>query len=67
MHSSPRGKVYLDKQNEDLERALTTLQNAIKKIDQETRARFKETLIKSTPACRRFSQEYSVEDTPILI
>ena len=39
-------KVYLDKQNEDLERALTTLQNAIKKIDQETRARFKETFDK---------------------
>ena len=36
-------KVYLDKQNDDLERALDTLQNAIKKIDQETRARFKET------------------------
>jgi chromosome segregation protein len=34
-------KVYLDKQNDDLERALNTLQNAIKKIDQETRARFK--------------------------
>jgi len=39
-------KVYLDKQNDDLERALTTLQNAIKKIDQETRARFKETFDK---------------------
>ena len=36
-------KIYLDKQNDDLERALNTLQNAIKKIDQETRARFKET------------------------
>ncbi len=39
-------KVYLDKQNDDLERALNTLQNAIKKIDQETRARFKETFDK---------------------
>ncbi len=36
-------KVYLDKQNEDLEKALNTLRNAIRKIDKETRARFKET------------------------
>lgn len=39
-------KIYLDKQNDDLERALTTLQNAIRKIDKETRARFKETFDK---------------------
>lgn len=39
-------KVYLDKQNDDLERALETLQNAIRKIDKETRARFKETFDK---------------------
>ena len=39
-------KVYLDKQNEDLERALVTLQNAIRKIDKETRTRFKETFDK---------------------
>ena len=39
-------KVYLDKQNEDLEKALNTLQNAIRKIDKETRARFKETFDK---------------------
>ncbi|MEQ8408011.1 MAG: chromosome segregation protein SMC [Gammaproteobacteria bacterium] len=36
-------KVYLDKQNDDLEKALETLRNAIRKIDKETRARFKET------------------------
>ena len=36
-------KEYLDAQNEDLESALTTLENAIKKIDKETRDRFKET------------------------
>lgn len=36
-------KEYLDKQHEDLSEALTTLQNAIKKIDRETRTRFKET------------------------
>jgi len=39
-------KVYLDEQNEDLERALKTLQNAIRKIDKETRTRFKETFDK---------------------
>ncbi len=39
-------KVYLDRQNEDLEKALATLQNAIRKIDKETRTRFKETFDK---------------------
>lgn len=39
-------KVYLDKQNEDLEKALDTLENAIRKIDKETRTRFKETFDK---------------------
>ena len=33
----------LDKQNNDLTEALTTLENAIHKIDKETRTRFKET------------------------
>ncbi|MDG1814205.1 MAG: chromosome segregation protein SMC [Porticoccaceae bacterium] len=36
-------KDYLDQQNAELEEALTTLQNAIQKIDRETRTRFKET------------------------
>jgi len=36
-------KVYLDQQNEDLEQALETLLTAIRKIDRETRHRFKET------------------------
>ncbi|MCK5881369.1 MAG: chromosome segregation protein SMC, partial [Sinobacterium sp.] len=36
-------KTYLDTQNEDLEKALTTLENAIRKIDKETRLRFKDT------------------------
>ena len=36
-------KHYLDAQNDDLREALTTLENAIKKIDRETRTRFKET------------------------
>jgi chromosome segregation protein len=36
-------KQYLDAQNEDLESALATLEAAIRKIDRETRSRFKET------------------------
>jgi chromosome segregation protein len=36
-------KVYLDAQNEDLEKALSTLEGAIHKIDNETRNRFQET------------------------
>lgn len=36
-------KTYLDSQNEDLTGALTTLENAIRKIDKETRTRFRET------------------------
>jgi chromosome segregation protein len=36
-------KNYLDAQNDDLNEALETLGNAIKRIDRETRTRFKET------------------------
>ncbi len=36
-------KEYLDSQHEDLTEALTTLTNAIRKIDRETRIRFKDT------------------------
>ncbi len=39
-------KQYLDAQNEDLEKALATLEQAIRKIDIETRTRFKETFDK---------------------
>ncbi|WP_251359940.1 chromosome segregation protein SMC [Kangiella sp. TOML190] len=39
-------KVYLDAQNEDLTDALETLESAIRKIDHETRTRFKETFDK---------------------
>lgn len=39
-------KNYLDAQNDDLESALTTLENAIRKIDRETRQRFKTTFDK---------------------
>ncbi|WP_020209607.1 chromosome segregation protein SMC [Gilvimarinus chinensis] len=41
--SESERKNYLDAQNEDLMEALETLENAIKKIDRETRTRFKET------------------------
>jgi chromosome segregation protein len=44
--SQSERKIYLDQQNEDLEKALQTLQNAIRKIDRETRTRFKETFDK---------------------
>ncbi len=39
-------KEYLDSQQADLASALETLENAIKKIDKETRSRFKETFDK---------------------
>jgi chromosome segregation protein len=39
-------KQYLDAQNEDLETALNTLESAIRKIDKETRNRFRETFDK---------------------
>lgn len=39
-------KEYLDAQHADLTEALTTLQNAIRRIDRETKARFKDTFEK---------------------
>lgn len=39
-------KTYLDEQNQDLTEALETLETAIRKIDRETRQRFKETFDK---------------------
>lgn len=41
--SQSERKKYLDSQNDDLTAALETLETAIKKIDKETRTRFKET------------------------
>ena len=46
-------KEYLDKQTEDLLAALTTLENAINKIDRETRTRFKETYDKVNDGLKR--------------
>ncbi len=39
-------KAYLDRQHRDLTEALETLENAIRRIDRETRARFRETFDK---------------------
>ncbi len=39
-------KIYLDAQHEDLDEALESLESAIRKIDKETRTRFKETFDK---------------------
>jgi chromosome segregation protein len=44
--SQSERKTYLDSQHNDLTQALETLENAIRKIDRETRARFKETFDK---------------------
>jgi chromosome segregation protein len=50
-------KTYLDSQDEDLAKALNTLENAIHKIDKETRTRFKETFDKlNTNLKERFPQ-----------
>jgi chromosome segregation protein len=44
--SQSQRKAYLDQQNDDLESALNTLENAIRKIDDETKHRFQETFDK---------------------
>lgn len=44
--SQAERKTYLDQQDADLQEALETLENAIRKIDRETRALFKETFDK---------------------
>ena len=46
-------KNYLDAQNEDLIKALDTLESAIAKIDRETRTRFKETFDKINSGVQR--------------
>ncbi len=59
-------KTYLDNQLADLVSAMETLEGAIKKIDRETRQRFKETFDQaSTPACRNCSRACSAAATPI--
>ncbi len=46
-------KEYLDAQNKDLAEALDTLENAIRKIDRETRTRFKDTFDKANAGLNR--------------
>lgn len=46
-------KTYLDAQNDDLLRALETLEGAIAKIDRETRTRFRETFDKINSGVQR--------------
>lgn len=46
-------KKHLDTQNDDLEAAMETLENAIRKIDKETRSRFKETFDKVNDDVKR--------------
>ena len=45
-HQQRERKSYLDAQHEDVTRSLETLEEAIRKIDRETRTRFKETFDK---------------------
>ncbi len=47
-------KGYLDKQYDDLIQALTTLEEAMRKIDRETRTRFKETFEKVNEGFQKF-------------
>lgn len=47
-------KRYLDKQHQDLSEALATLEDAIRKMDQESRARFKETFDKVNTGFQSF-------------
>jgi chromosome segregation protein len=47
-------KAYIDKQYEDLSQALNTLTEAIRKIDRETRMRFKETYDKVNEGYQNF-------------
>lgn len=51
--SSLERKMYLDSQCKDLNEALETLENAIRKIDKETKARFKETFDKVNDEFKR--------------
>ncbi len=47
-------KTYLDRQHDDLSQALATLEEAIRKMDRETRTRFKETFDKVNDGFQRF-------------
>jgi chromosome segregation protein len=47
-------KQYLDKQHEDLSKAMETLEEAMRKIDRETRTRFKETFDRVNTGVQEF-------------
>jgi chromosome segregation protein len=47
-------KIYLDRQHDDLSQALAMLEEAIRKMDRETRTRFKETFNKVNESFQRF-------------
>ncbi|MCG6975272.1 MAG: chromosome segregation protein SMC [Acidiferrobacterales bacterium] len=47
-------KQYLDKQHEDLTKAMETLEEAMRKIDRETRTRFKETFDRVNTGVQEF-------------
>ncbi len=47
-------KQYLDRQHEDLSKAMETLEDAMRKIDRETRTRFKETFDKVNTGVQEF-------------
>ena len=58
-------KIYLDKQYEDLTKSIDTLRSAIKKIDVETKAKFKDTFDSINSIYLIFSQKYLEEDVHI--
>ena len=58
-------KIYLDKQYEDLTKSIDTLESAIKKIDVETKAKFKDTFDSINSNLSYFSQKYLEEDVHI--
>jgi chromosome segregation protein len=57
-------KGYLDAQLADLNDALNTLENAIRRIDRETRTRFKETFDRVNVGCRSSFRSCSGAGTP---
>ncbi|WP_371281327.1 hypothetical protein [Dokdonella sp.] len=65
MKSNSQRKVYLDAQLTDLSTALETLEGAIRKIDRETRQRFKDTFDRVNAGDRSSFRARSVEVRPI--
>jgi chromosome segregation protein len=57
-------KEYLDRQHADLTDALTTLEDAIRRIDRETKSRFQETFDRVNAGLKESSRGSSVAGTP---